>query len=38
MNFSMIDIYPHHVLVDGVRYTFSEAVELWPWIAKYLPE
>lgn len=29
------DIYPHHVVVDGVRYTFSEAVELWPWMEKY---
>jgi hypothetical protein len=32
------DIYEHHVVVDGVRYTFEEVIERWPFMEKYLPE
>ena len=37
MNFSMIDIDPPFVWVDGEAHTFEEAVELWPWMEKYFP-
>lgn len=33
---TVIDIYPTHVMCQGVRYSHAEAVKIWPWVEKYL--